>query len=134
MARDPLPLMARLRRLEVASAQAALAEARLREADATARAAGAAATLTAEQCDTLGADYAAWLPRGIAARDAALRDATHAESRAAAALAALVGARTAERSVERLAETRAEAARRDGLRRAAIRLEEAYSASTPRRT
>ncbi|WP_431282256.1 hypothetical protein ACQW02_23075 [Humitalea sp. 24SJ18S-53] len=134
MARDTLALLARLRRLSVAAAQGVLADAQLRARDAELRQAAAAALLLAER-NSGGADYAAWHPRGVAARDAAGRDAAQAETRRAAALGVLVAARTAERSVERLAEERAKTAHRDALRRDTIRLEEAaYPASTPRRT
>lgn len=136
MARDTLPLLARLRRLAVAAAQGHLAEAQLRARDAEARHAAAAALLVAERA-AAGADYAAWLPRGVVVRDTAGRDAAHAEARRLTALAALVAARSAERSVERLAEERAVTARDDAARRDRIRLEEAAYATgfnTPRRT
>jgi len=135
MARDPLPRLGQLRRLEVAAAQLALHDASAREAAAAARADAAAAALVSELAAGDATHYAAWLPSGRRARDIAARDAGFAEARRQDALTALAASRTAARVVERMAEERAEQRRRAALRREALRLDEAVHAGAagPRR-
>jgi hypothetical protein len=115
---DPLATLARLRRLEVAQARKQLAERNAalaaaearhdvaraapgREADAANRAASAATAAPA--------DYAAWLPLGLAERERAARAAQHSANLAQMARDALTLHRTAERQVELLREQQAAA-------------------------
>jgi flagellar export protein FliJ len=122
---DPLALLQRLRGIEVARAQSALAAAR-RQAEAAALAALAAAeAIPAQQAagdrgalgQPMGADYAAWLPRGVARRDRLAQEARRAELVAETAHQALTQARIADRAVELLREHRAAEAARTAARR-----------------
>jgi flagellar biosynthesis chaperone FliJ len=124
-ARDPLAVLARLRRLEVDQAKRQLAE-RLRAhalAEHGVRAAEAALTAEAEVQDDSAA-FGAWLPRGLAERERAKGHLRLADQAAAAAREALVAARAAERAAELLRERRAEEERREAERRAAADLNE----------
>ena len=107
MARDPLASLARLRRLETAMARRDLAERLGAVAAAEQRQALAIAAIQQEAAGDAPADYARWLPRGLAERDRADRLHKHAEYRLEEAQTALAGARAAERSVEWLQEERA---------------------------
>lgn len=105
-------------------------EAALREA-AEAEALSAAEALVEEAGH--GLDYAAWLPRGLALRDAAEAGAHQAQQRAAEAALALANARAAERAVESLATSRAAEARRRALRDEQRLLDEAGARRPPQR-
>ena len=128
---DSLALRARLRTAEVAAARRRMAEeAALREL-AEAEALSATEALVREAGH--GVDYAAWLPRGLALRDAAEAGAHHAQQRAAEAALALANARAAGRAVESLAESRAAEARRRALRDEQRLLDEAGARRAPQR-
>jgi hypothetical protein len=108
---DPLAVLARLRGIAVMEARRSLAEEATVRADAEERERAAGRALR-DEARHAGAEYAAWLPRGLAEREAAGGELRIAEARVAEATAALGDARAAERSVERLAELREEEARR----------------------
>ncbi len=125
--RDPLVVLARVRRLALDAARQQAA----RAAGGLARIEAANAALDAQRGEELQADparYAAWRPALQAQRVALLQ--AQAEATAAATLArdALAAARADARTTERLLETRCEAARRDRLAR-----EQAELDATPRR-
>jgi flagellar biosynthesis chaperone FliJ len=124
MARDPLAVLARLRRLETETARRRLGEAYGRLAGAEARAAEAGAALTRQGTLGLPTDYGTWLTRGLAERDRADRARGFAEATAAAAAASLGEARAAERGLELLREARAERAQQQARRRAQALLDE----------
>ena len=109
--RDPLAVLARLRGIAVMEARRSLAEESTAHAAAEERERSAAQALR-DEARHAGAEYAAWLPRGLALREAAGGALRVAEGRLAEATAALGGARASERSVERLAELREEESRR----------------------
>jgi len=123
MRRDPLAVLARLRGAEVMTARRRMAEEAALRAAAEEGAEAAARALEEEARH--GGDYAAWLPRGLALRDAAAGEAQRAGERAAEAGLALAGARAAERAVEMLAERRAADSRRRALRDEQRALDEA---------
>jgi flagellar biosynthesis chaperone FliJ len=125
MQRDPLAVLARLRRLETEAARRRLGEAYGRLAGAEARVAEAGAALTREGTLALPTDYGTWLARGLAERERADRARGFAEATATAAAASLGEARAAERGLEMLREARAERARQRGQRRAQALLDEA---------
>ncbi|GGC34903.1 hypothetical protein GCM10011504_11630 [Siccirubricoccus deserti] len=125
MPRDPLAVLARLRRLETEAARRRLGEAYGRLAGAEERAAGAGAALTREGTLGLPSDYGTWLTRGLAERDRADRARGFAEATATAAAASLGEARAAERGLEMLRKARAERARQRVQRQAQLLLDEA---------
>jgi hypothetical protein len=105
MARDHLPVLARLRQLQTERARRAWAE-RLAQLEASEAAlAGAKAALLSER-GASPRDHAAWLPRGLAERERAERGLALAADAAEAARHQLVEARTAEAAIERLRELR----------------------------
>ena len=99
MPRDPLAVLARLRRLETEAARRRLGEAFGRLAGAEARAAEANVALTRQATLGMPTDYGSWLTRGLAERDRADRARGFAEATAEAAAAALGEARAAERGL-----------------------------------
>lgn len=128
-ARDPLAVLARVRRLETDQARRHLAERLARGAAAAARLEAADRAIAAEAaCAAQPADYAAWLVRGRADRARAaglLALEREAEETARQALAA---ARAASRAVELLAEDRAREAARTEARRVQARLDDHVAA------
>ena len=123
--RDPLATLAKLRRLEVGTAQRQLAEARGTLAAREAAAEAHETALRSEQPAEAPATYGAFLARGLETRRA-LAAATHrAEAAVDAGQEALALARGAEKLIEILRDRRAAAARRDASRRAQARLDEA---------
>ena len=125
MPRDPLATLAKLRRLEVGTAQRQLAEARGTLAAREAAAEAHETALRSEQPAEAPATYGAFLARGLETRRA-LAAATHrAEAAVDAGQEALALARGAEKLIEILRDRRAAAARRDASRRAQARLDEA---------
>ncbi|MCO6414898.1 hypothetical protein JYK14_01740 [Siccirubricoccus sp. KC 17139] len=125
MPRDPLAVLARLRRLETETARRRLGEAYGRLGAAEERVEAAAAALTLQAGHGLPADYGTWLQRGLAERERAQRAVGVAERVAAAAAEALGEARAAERGLEKLREARAEAAAKRAARKAQALLDEA---------
>jgi flagellar biosynthesis chaperone FliJ len=123
MARDPLAVLARLRRLEVDQAKRQLAE-RLRAHALAEEGLEAAKQALVEEAEHDAAAYGAWLPRGLAERDRAEGHLRLADQATAAAREALTTARAAERAAEMLRERRAEEERREAERRAAASLDE----------
>lgn len=136
MPRDPLAILARVKALDLRAAQRGLAEARSAQATAEGQAAAADAMLHNEPPALATPTYDAFLAHGLAERD---RLAAEAASRAAASEAAreaVALARGAEKVVAILRERRAAARRREMLRRAQLRLEDALprdAPGTPRR-
>jgi len=126
MARDALATLARLRQIETEAARRRLGQAVGRAEVALLAEAAAGAALTAE-ATAPGADYAAWLPRGLAQRERAGLARRRAEAGMAEAAAALGEARAAERAVERLAAERDRERRRAAQRRAQAALDEAVA-------
>lgn len=125
MPRDPLDILARVKALDLRAAQRGLAEARSAQAMAEGQAAAADAMLRNEPPALTTPGYDAFLAHGLAERD---RFAAEAAGRAAATEAAreaVALARGAEKVVAILRERRAAARRRDLLRRAQLRLEDA---------
>jgi hypothetical protein len=125
MPRDALSTLARLREIEVEAARRRLMAAR----DALARqqeaAAAAEAALRAESPDGACPTYGAFLAAGLAVRHAHAAATARAEAALAAERDALAGARRAEKVLGLLRDRRAEAERRDALRRSQARLEDA---------
>ncbi len=132
MAADPLAALLRLRQIEVDEARRSLgdclaAERAAREAvehadRAIAREAEAAADLTAD--DARVEAFAAWLPTGRAAQQAATHALTTAEARVAEARAALTLSRAALRAAEQLMATREAEREAQKLRQEQLRLDE----------
>ncbi|MFC0387760.1 hypothetical protein [Muricoccus vinaceus] len=120
---NPLAVLARLRGAETMAARRHLAE-DLARCEAAERTALAAARALLEE-GRHGGGYAAWLPRGVAQRDAAAAAARQAGLRAEQAGVALAAARAAERAVEELAGLQAATLRRAALRDAQRALDEA---------
>jgi len=116
MARDPLTVLARLRRLEVEQARRMLASQREERDAAATRAAAAEEALRAE-ADGSPADYAAFLPRGMAERERAAAALRRAQAALELARIALADRRAQERAVEQLAELRAATAQAEAARR-----------------
>jgi len=127
---DPLAVLGRLRGAEVMLARRHLAE-RTAARDAAEMRAGAAAAALREEARHDGPDYAAWLPRGVALRDAAAEDARLAHRHAEDATATLATARAAERAVEWLAVNRAAEMRRKVLQAEQRMLDEVGSRRAP---
>jgi flagellar biosynthesis chaperone FliJ len=121
---DPLATLARLRRLEVAQARKQLAERNLALAAAEARHDTARAAPGREAGTAAPADYAAWLPLGLAERERAARAAQHSANQAQMARDALAVQRTAERQVELLREQKAATAVLKARRKAQALLDE----------
>jgi len=124
MARDPLAVLARLRRLEVDRARQTLADRSASEASAERRVGIAAAALREEARAATPTEFAAWIGRGLAQRERAERGVTLAAAASDAARAALAQTRTAEASLAALRDARAAAAKRAGARRDQARLDE----------
>lgn len=124
MPRDPLLTLARLRRLDVSSAQRRLAEARATLAARQDAAAAHEARLRAERPEDAPATYGAFLASGLEARQAHAAAARQAEAAAEAERDALALARGVEKLIGILRERRAAAARRIAARRAQARLDE----------
>ncbi|UFN51132.1 hypothetical protein LPC08_11245 [Roseomonas sp. OT10] len=124
MSRDPLAVLDRLQRLHLDQARQSLGEALGRLQAAELRHAVAEAALVSEGMAEPPGDYAAWLPAGLAQRDAALAGQQRAAARAEAAREALAGARAAHRAVERLRDLRAAATARRAGRAAQAALDE----------
>ena len=116
MARDPLTVLARLRRLEVEQARRMLASQREERDAAATRAAAAEEALRAE-ADGSSVDYAAFLPRGMAERERAAAALRRAQAALELARIALADRRAQERAVEQLAELRAATAQAEAARR-----------------
>lgn len=131
--RDPLAVLARLRGAEVMEARRRVADAASALALAEAGVAEAGTALRRE-AGIGGPDHAAWLPRGLAARDAAERATRRAVAEAEEAAVRLGTARAAERAVEDLAALRAAEARRGALRAEGRLLDEAGAARARRAT
>ncbi|MFH5924834.1 hypothetical protein [Roseomonas xinghualingensis] len=127
---DPLAVLARLRGAEVMLARRDLTE-EAAARDAAEMRVGAAAAALREEAQHAGPDYAAWLPRGTALRDAAAEAARLAGLRTGEAAAALAAARAAERAVERLAASRAAEMRRKVLQAEQRMLDEVGSRRLP---
>jgi len=117
MARDPLEVLARLRRLETRAAQRHLAErlAVLQAAESRLQAATQAPAAEAATDDP--AAFGAWLPRALAERERAGLALHQAEASITAAREALAVVRAAERAIEMVQEGRMQAARRARARR-----------------
>lgn len=124
MPRDPLATLARLRKLDTDLARQRLAEGMARAATAESRAREAAGALLVEQGAGSPAEYAAWVARGLAERDRAVRSLALTETRAAEARSGLVSARTAERALEILRAQQAEAAAARAERRIGVLLDD----------
>jgi hypothetical protein len=116
MARDPLAVLARLRRLEVAQARRDLAIRAAALERAATRIKAADATLDAERAHA-PADYAAFLPRGLAAREDAALAVRRAQAALEVARIALADRRAQERAVEVTLDQRAAAQREERARR-----------------
>jgi flagellar biosynthesis chaperone FliJ len=116
MARDPLAMLARLRLTQVAAAQREMGTRRAEADAAAARAAAAAQALLAEGA-AAPADYAAFLPRARAERDAAVSATQRAEAALELARTGLAEARTAERAVQEVAAQGRAAARKKARQR-----------------
>lgn len=125
MPRDPLATLARLRRLEVTTAQRRLAEARGTLSARQAAAEAHEAALRAERPEDAPCTYGAFLAHGLEQRQVHAAATKRAEADAEAEREALALARGAERLIEILRERRAAAARRTAARRAQARLDEA---------
>lgn len=124
-ARDPLAVLARLRRLETDQARRHLAERLARSATAAARLDAADHAFAAEAgCAALPADYAAWLVRGRADRARAAGLLALERAAEETARQALADARAAGRAVELLTEERTRAAARKEARRVQARLDD----------
>jgi flagellar biosynthesis chaperone FliJ len=129
-----LHTLLRLRRFEADAARRALAEALAAEAAAEAGRDQAAAALCEEakntDADTLLAlqNFAAWLPRGTADRQAANHALAVAAKASAAARAALAERRAALEAVEKRIEAQARADQQEAARREAHALDEAFRA------
>jgi hypothetical protein len=123
MARDPLLILSRLRRLEVAEARRAVA-ARGAEADAAARQRAAALRALDEEAAAAPADYAAFLPRALAEGEAAAQAVRRAEAGLDVARQGLAVARAAERAVQEVAARRRAATREKAARQAQARLDD----------
>jgi hypothetical protein len=115
-ARDPLAILARLRRLETDQARRFLAERVGRSAAADEQAEAAVAAIAAEAATSQPDAFGAWLTRGLAARARAAHLAAIAEREAEAARAALADARAGELAVAQLVEARMRAAARAAAR------------------
>ncbi len=126
MARDPLAVLTRLRRIETEQARRRLGQA-VGRTEVALLAEGAASGALVAEAVAPGADYAAWLPRGLAQRDRAALARRRAEVGLAEAAAALGAARAAERAVELIAAARDRLARRQAARRVQALLDEAAS-------
>jgi hypothetical protein len=100
MARDALATLLRLRGIEERVARAALAQDLAASHQAADAAAGAARAITTEAKGADPAHYAAWLPRGLAAREAAEATAAEAAEAAEAARRLLAEAHAARRVAE----------------------------------
>ncbi|WP_137125209.1 flagellar FliJ family protein [Roseomonas sp. HF4] len=125
MPHDPLPMLARLRRIEVEAARRRMAEAAEALARQRAAAAEAEAALRAETPDAVAPTYGAFLARGLAARHAEAAALAHAEAALEAERGALAAARRAEKVLDLLRERRAAIHRRTATRREQARLEDA---------
>jgi flagellar biosynthesis chaperone FliJ len=135
MARDPLRVLARLRRLEVDQAKRQLAERLRAHALAGRGVAAAEAALVAEaEVQDDPAAFGAWLPRGLAERKRAERGLAHTTLRSEEARSAMTALRAAERAVEAMRDRRAAASSRQATRRDQQRLDElaAQRAARPR--
>jgi len=130
-----LQTLLRLRRFEADAARRALAEAIAAEAAADARREQAEAALYQEakstDTDTLLAlqNFAAWLPRGRADRQAANHALVVAAQASAAARAALAERRAAVEAVEKRVEAQLRTERQDASRREAHALDEVFRAT-----
>lgn len=125
MSRDPLSTLARLRRIEVETAQRSLADARAALAQQKRLAVQAEAILREEQPGDLPVTYGAFLAHGLAFRQAQREAALRAEAAEEAEREALALARGAEKVIGILRERRAARRRRAVLRRDQARLEDA---------
>lgn len=125
MPHDPLPMLARLRRMEVEAARRRMAGAREALARQHAAAAEAEAALRAETPDAVSPTYGAFLARGLAARHAEAAALARAEATLEAERGALAAARRAEKVLELLRGRRAATHRRTASRREQARLEDA---------
>lgn len=130
MPRDPLTVLARLRRLEVEQARRMLASQQEALTAAHARAAAAETALASEQGSD-PADYAAFLPKGLAEREKAAQAVRRAQASLEVARVALAERRTRERAVELLQAQRDAAARQDAARREQAVLDEAATRRLP---
>ena len=124
MKRDPLAVLSRLRGAEVMLARRHMAEEAEAHQHALAREAAAEAALQVEAMQG-GLAYAAWLPRGLAARDEALATAQRTEAGLATAATELGRARMAERAVQAVAALRESEHRRQVQRAEQRALDEA---------
>jgi hypothetical protein len=117
-ARDPLAVLARLRRIETDRARRLLGDRLARTAEAEARAVAASDRLGRERAAAaaMPADLGAWLARGLAARDRAAAALAQAAATEATARDALAAARAAECAVETLRAARRVAAAREAAR------------------
>jgi len=129
MARDPLAILARLRRLAVMEARRDLADALAAEEAARDGAAAARRALDDEATagDRTGnaAAYGAWLPSGLARASAEQAKAAAAARAVERQILALAEARAAERAVAAVAERRAAEAKKRLERRLQAALDEA---------
>jgi len=129
MARDPLAILARLRRLAVMEARRDLADALAAEEAARDGAAAARRALDdeAKAGDRTGnaAAYGAWLPSGLARASAEQAKAAAAARAVERQILALAEARAAERAVAAVAERRAAEAKKRLERRLQAALDEA---------
>jgi flagellar export protein FliJ len=134
-----LHTLLRLRRFEADAARRALAEAIAAQQQAEARRDQAEAALREEakstDADTLLAlrNFAAWLPRGAAERQAANHALAVAARASAAARTALAERRAALEAVEKRIEAAARAERQDAARREAHALDDAFRATRDRK-
>ena len=131
MARDPLAVLARLRRMETEAARRLVGQAVGRVEAAAQRVTSATVALEAERAEH-PLDYGTWLPRGLAARDRALAAGRISEAALAESRILLGEARAAERVVETLQEARTEALAKQLGRKAQARLDEAAARRRPR--
>lgn len=130
MPRDPLAILARVKALDLRAAQRGLAEARTAQAAAEAQATAADAILRNEPPAPASPTYDAFLARGLAERDRLAAEAAGRAAATEAAREAVALARGAEKVVAILRERRAAVRRRELLRRAQIRLDDALPRDT----
>lgn len=117
MARDPVALLARLRRIEMRRAQRHLAERLAMAGAAEARLAAAEDALPAEAAMDNAAAFGAWLPRALAERDRARLASGQARTLVEESRDVLAAAQVALRAVELFQARRSAAERLADLRR-----------------
>ncbi len=125
MPRDPLAILARLRRIDTDTARLRLAEAQVQLAAQQDAATAIERDLQAERPEEAPRTYGDFLARMLAARQRQAAAVVRAGAALEAERSALAAARTQEKVLDTLRDRRAAAERRDGLRREQARLEDA---------